>query len=252
MKGRGSQTLWSEAAESIQTSSTSCQHKESSIHERPHGNKAADGPAMRKKLQAENRTSKLLRGQVQSSTRHSTERVDRGVTLHARYKLNNPTDFSPGSPLFLPWTTLDRYWPLQTGNTPQELQFWICSDPVTSHHSLASSKLLTSSHLSICSASNTNRTTCSLGATNRWWRDHQCCSLHLSAVMMLHLTGVELLGYKSNTVVLQISSENQIQKFTFTLKPQTCISISHKIITMMIFCWTRSARASELTNHITL
>lgn len=122
----------------------------------------------------------------------------------------------------------------------------------SSHHSLASSKLLTSSHLSICSASNTNRTTCSLGATNRWWRDHQCCSLHLSEVMMLHLTGVEPLGYKSNTVVLQISSENQIQKFTFTLKPQTCISISHKIITMMIFCWTRSARASELTNHITL
>lgn len=109
----------------------------------------------------------------------------------------------------------------------------------SSHHSLASSKLLTSSHLSICSASNTNRTTCSLGATHRWWRDHQCCSLHLSAVMMLHLTGVEPLGYKSNTVVLQISSENQIQKFTFKLKPQTCISISHKIITMMIFCWTR-------------
>jgi len=22
----------------------------------------------------------------------------------------------------------DRYWPLQTGNTPQELQFWRCSD----------------------------------------------------------------------------------------------------------------------------
>ncbi len=31
---------------------------------------------------------------------------------------------------FLPWTTFDRYWPLQTRNTPQELQFWRCSDPV--------------------------------------------------------------------------------------------------------------------------
>ena len=34
------------------------------------------------------------------------------------------------SPLILPWTTFDRYWQLQAGNTPQELQFWRCSDPV--------------------------------------------------------------------------------------------------------------------------
>ena len=34
------------------------------------------------------------------------------------------------SPLFLLWTTFDRYWPLQTRNTPQELQLWRCLDPV--------------------------------------------------------------------------------------------------------------------------
>jgi len=52
-----------------------------------------------------------------------------------------------GSPLFLPWTTFDRYWPLQTGNTPQELQFWRCSD----HHNLVLVKLtqiLTPAHFS--------------------------------------------------------------------------------------------------------
>ena len=45
---------------------------------------------------------------------------------------------SPGRPwpchqfseIFLPWTTFDRYWPLQTRNTPQELQLWRCLDPV--------------------------------------------------------------------------------------------------------------------------
>ena len=35
-----------------------------------------------------------------------------------------------GSLLFLSWTNFDRYWPLHTGNTPQELQFWRCFDPV--------------------------------------------------------------------------------------------------------------------------
>lgn len=35
---------------------------------------------------------------------------------------------NPGSPLSLPWTTFDRYSPLWTGNTPQELQVWRCSD----------------------------------------------------------------------------------------------------------------------------
>ena len=33
-----------------------------------------------------------------------------------------------GLPLFFPWTTFKRYWPVQTRNT--ELQFWRCSDPV--------------------------------------------------------------------------------------------------------------------------
>lgn len=31
---------------------------------------------------------------------------------------------------WLPLTTFDRFWPLQTKNTPQELQFWRCSDTV--------------------------------------------------------------------------------------------------------------------------
>ena len=48
---------------------------------------------------------------------------------HASVSLGHPWSVA-GSPLFLPWTTFDRYWPLQTENTPQELQFWRCSDPV--------------------------------------------------------------------------------------------------------------------------
>ena len=35
-----------------------------------------------------------------------------------------------GSPVLVPLTTFDRYCVLQTGNTPQELQFWRSSDPV--------------------------------------------------------------------------------------------------------------------------
>lgn len=34
------------------------------------------------------------------------------------------------SPLFLPWTTLDRHRSMQTGNTPKELWFWRCCDSV--------------------------------------------------------------------------------------------------------------------------
>ena len=52
------------------------------------------------------------------------------------------------SPLILPWTTFVRYWPLQTGKTPQKLQFW---DDLSGYHNLASVKLaqiLALSHIS--------------------------------------------------------------------------------------------------------
>ena len=127
-------------------------------------------------------------------------------------------------------------------------------------------------------------TCCLIYPTNMWWRDNQCCSLHLSEAIMSHLTSVELLvineaqcccrdapAYKllsphvnklvtgtanSNIYVyifFLIFSENEIQNFTFTLKPQTCISISYTIITVWLFFVEHgSARASELTPHYIL
>lgn len=46
-----------------------------------------------------------------------------------------------GSPLFLPWTTLHKYWPLQTGNTPQVCCFGNTPTQLSSHHNLAHVKL---------------------------------------------------------------------------------------------------------------
>lgn len=33
-------------------------------------------------------------------------------------------------PLFLPWSPFGKFWQLQAGNNPLELQLWSCSDPV--------------------------------------------------------------------------------------------------------------------------
>ena len=70
------------------------------------------------------------------------------------------------SPLFLPWTTFDRYWTLQTWNTPQELQFWRCSDPVVYPSQFGHCHTLSNPNTCPFPASNTSslRTTCSFAA----------------------------------------------------------------------------------------
>lgn len=54
---------------------------------------------------------------------------------HTTSTQSRSTGSKAGSSLVLPWTTFDR---LQTGNNPQELQFWGCSDPVVSPLQLVS------------------------------------------------------------------------------------------------------------------
>ena len=93
-----------------------------------------------------------------------------------------------GSPLFLLWTTFDRFWPLQTGNKPQQLQFWRISDPdhlAITIWSLSNS--LVSLHSAIFPASNklTFRTKCWLSAeyiptSNRCHDEEKITVIHFS------------------------------------------------------------------------
>lgn len=56
-----------------------------------------------------------------------------------RAKLKNMAIHTPviGLSLFLPRTTFDRYWLLQTLNTPQKLQFWRCFNPAVEPSQIA-------------------------------------------------------------------------------------------------------------------
>lgn len=84
--------------------------------------------------------------------------------------------------LFLIWTTFDGHWPLQTGNTPQELQCKRCSELSSSYCNSAIVEVTETLRLvHFFSSTSTLRTKCLLTGSFILHTDRCCCYLlHLS------------------------------------------------------------------------
>ena len=110
----------------------------------------------------------LISSAISVSVNHLLVRTTRAsLAPHMQQWALATHDPVAGSPLFLPWTTFDRYQPQQNGNALQELQFLEMLRPSCLAITIwPLSNSLKSLHLSILPAYKTStlRTTCSLAA----------------------------------------------------------------------------------------